>query len=132
MFPRTLLLLIAVLALGAVACETDAPPKPLVERATPDALGEAPGVTDHTPLPDVAPVSTAPAPLPPPAVQPPPAVRHPSPAPPALQPATAPRIATPPVPSSQDPAGAPAHAHEGHSHHGGGIGGVVERVAPLP
>lgn len=137
MYPRTLLLLPAVLALGAVACETDAAPQPLTERATPETVSEAPAVTapvlDHTAITDLPPVDAAPAPLPAPG-QPPPAGHGPSPALPVQPPAVARPVAPPPALPSHEPGhhGHHGHVHHGHSPTGGGVGAVVDRIAPLP
>lgn len=131
MHPRKLLLLVAVLALGAVGCETDNPPQPIVEGPSLDADRGTSPVTVRPPVSvtprDVTPTNLAPAP--------------PRPRTPRLPvvdsaPATArqPAVALPP-PVSPTPAQhrASAPVEYGGQPGGGGVGGVVNRVAsPLP
>lgn len=131
MHPRMLLLLVAVLALGAVACETDNPPQPIVEGPSIDADRATSGVTVRPPAAvtprEVTPTNLAPTP---------PRLRAPrlpvvdsAPATPR-QPAVAPPPAVSPTAAAQHQASAPV---EYHGQPGGGVGGVVNRVAsPLP
>lgn len=132
MHSKPMLLLIAVLALAAVACESDNPPQPIVEGPSLDADRGAPTVTVRPPAPEhVTPREVAPANLAPaPPVRPRLPVTAGSPSAPS-SPAVAPVPAVPPTTPVQHHAHAPveSHAQAGNS----GVGGVVNRVtSPLP
>lgn len=123
MHSKSLLLLIAVLALAAVACETDNPPQPIVEGPSLEADRGSPDVTVRPPA-SVTPRAVTPTNL------------APAPAPAPRQPVidrstTVPRQRTvaPPPPV---PAPAPVQQHvqapEPRQSGSGGVGGVVNRV----
>lgn len=130
MHPRSVLLLIAVLALGAVACEADNPPQPIVEGPSLNAERRAPTVTVRPPAyvtpRDVTPANLAPAPVRP-ATTRAPVIDHSVTAarPPAVSPPPA------PLPTHSAPQHTPVAAH-GQSG-SGGVSGVINKVAsPLP
>lgn len=122
-----MLLLLAVLALSAVACEKSAGPSEPVG-ALPD-LAPA-DVVPATIEPDLADLTVPARPVPPPppvprpAAQPLPAIDLPA---PRSQPVPLPA----PVPASQ-PAAAAGQQPSGGQPVGDGLSGLVDRVAPLP
>lgn len=130
MHPRSVLLLIAVLALGAVACETDNPPQPIVEGPSLDAERSAPTITVRPPAHvtprAVTPTNLAPAPVRP-ATPRAPVIDHSVAA--ARPPAVSPPPALAPTASAQQHTPVAPHGQSGS----GGVSGVVNKVAsPLP
>lgn len=127
MHPRSVFLLIAVLALGAVACETDNPPQPIVEGPSLAADRSAPTITVRPPAyvkpRDVTPANLAPAP-----------VRRATPRAPVIDHSVT--AARPPV-VSPSPALAPTASAQQHTpatpsgqSGNGGVSGVIHGVAP--